>query len=143
MPVGHGDAHSAPESPRPLGDVMSRVARQLQEEHGDVEATLQAITSSATRTVPHADECGISYVLARRRIEPRAWTSDLPREVDALQERLGQGPCLDAVWEQEIVRVDDIRTEDRWPQFAQLASSMGVGSMIASSCSSWATNSGR
>jgi GAF domain-containing protein len=130
MPVGHGDAHSAPESPRPLGDVMSRVARQLQEEHGDVEATLQAITSSATRTVPHANECGISYVLGRRRIEPRAWTSDLPREVDALQERLGQGPCLDAVWEQQIVRVDDIRTEDRWPQFAQLATGLGVGSMM-------------
>src|SRR3954463_12708800 len=105
MPVGHGDAHSAPESPRPLGDVMSRVARQLQEEHGDVEATLQAITSSAPRTVPHANECGISYVPGRRRIEPRAWTSDLPREVDALQERLGKGACPGGVCESEDCQV--------------------------------------
>src|SRR3954452_4971432 len=85
-----------------LGDVMSRVARKLQQEHGDVEATLQAITSSATQTVPNAEACGISYVIARTKVESRAWRSDLPRRVDSLQERLKQGPCLDAVWEQEI-----------------------------------------
>ena len=113
-----------------LGDVMSRVARQLQEDHGDVESTLQAITAAAVRTVPHADECGISYVIGRRRIAPRAWTSDLPRTVDALQERLGQGPCLDAVWEHEIVRVDDVAVEERWPEFARQASALGVSSMM-------------
>jgi GAF domain-containing protein len=109
---------------------MSRVARKLQQEHGDVEATLQAITSSATQTVPNAEACGISYVIARSEIESRAWTSDLPRDVDSLQERLKQGPCLDAVWEQEIVRADDVGADERWPQFAQEAAHLGVGSMM-------------
>jgi GAF domain-containing protein len=113
-----------------LGDAMSRVARRLQEQHGHVEATLQAITAAAVTTVPHAQECGISYVIARSRVEPRAWSSDLPRTVDALQEQLGQGPCLDAVWEQRIVRVDDIRTDDRWPEFAREAAELGVVSMM-------------
>ncbi|GAB3365658.1 GAF and ANTAR domain-containing protein [Modestobacter lapidis] len=113
-----------------LGDAMSRVARQLQEEHCDVEATLQAIAASAVATVPNAEQCGISYVIGRSKVEPRAWTSDLPREVDGLQSRLGQGPCLDAVWTQEIVRVDDVGAERRWPQFAAEAFRMGVGSMI-------------
>jgi hypothetical protein len=75
----------------PLGDVMSRVARKLQEEHGEVEATLRAITGSATRIVPNAEACGISYVTGPWKIEPRAWTSDLPKDVDSLQERLKQG----------------------------------------------------
>jgi GAF domain-containing protein len=113
-----------------LGDVMSRVARRLQEEHGDVEATLQAITATAVRVVPHAEECSISYVIGRSKVEPRASTSDLPREVDALQERIKQGPCLDAVWEQEVVRVDDVAADDRWPEFARQASALGVGSMM-------------
>jgi GAF domain-containing protein len=113
-----------------LGDAMSRVARQLQEDHGDVEGTLQAITAAAVVTVPHADDCGISYVIAGRRIEPRAWTSDLPRTVDALQERLGQGPCMDAAWHQQIVRVDDVRADDRWPEFGAEAAELGVGSMM-------------
>ena len=115
---------------RQLGAVMSRVSRQLQEEHGDVEATLQAITATAVRMVPHAEECGISYVLGRSKVEPRAATSALPREVDALQERVGQGPCLDAVWESEIVRVDDVGADERWPEFAEQASGLGVGSMM-------------
>ncbi|SET78064.1 GAF and ANTAR domain-containing protein [Geodermatophilus poikilotrophus] len=113
-----------------LGEVMSRVARQLQDEHGDIEATLQAIATSAVRVVPHAEECSISYVIGRSKIEPRAATSDLPRELDALQSRIGQGPCLDAVWEAEVVRVDDVAAEDRWPEFARQASEQGAGSML-------------
>src|SRR5829696_6703991 len=116
--------------PASLGDVMSSVARQFQEEHGDVEATLRIITAVATATVPGADECGITYVVGRRRLEPRAWTGDLPREVDALQGRLREGPCLDAVWDNEVVRVDDLATETRWPRFAREASALGVGSML-------------
>jgi GAF domain-containing protein len=124
-PENSGDAT------RQLGDAMSRVARQLQEQHGDVEATLQAITASATRTVPNVDECGVSYVIGRSQIEPRAWTGDLPKTVDSLQERLKQGPCMDAVWSQQIVRVDDVAADDRWPEFGKQAANLGVGSMMS------------
>jgi hypothetical protein len=130
MAVIEDDPGWGADSTHDLADVMSRTARRLQEEHGDVEGTLQAITATAVKVVPHAEECSISYVIGRSRIEPRASTSDLPREVDALQERIGQGPCLDAVWEQEIVRVDDVAADDRWPEFARQASELGVGSML-------------
>ncbi|MFD2091815.1 GAF and ANTAR domain-containing protein [Blastococcus deserti] len=113
-----------------LGEVMTRLARRLQEEHGDVEATLRAITASAVATVPHAEDCSIIYVVGRSRIEPRAATGDLPGDVDALQQRVGQGPCLDAIHEQDVVRVDDVGAEDRWPDFAREAATLGVGSML-------------
>jgi GAF domain-containing protein len=113
-----------------LGDVMSRVARDLQGDHGDVEATLQGITRAAVDTVPGADECGVSYVIARRSVEPRAWTSDLAKTLDALQGTLGQGPCLDAIWDNRVVRVPDVATEDRWPEFARQAAARGVGSLL-------------
>ncbi len=63
-------------------------------------------------------------------MQSRAWTSDLPRSVDALQEELGQGPCLDAVWEHPVVRVDDVRSDERWPQFSGRAAELGAGSMM-------------
>ena len=113
-----------------LGEVMSRVARQLQEEHGDVEATLRAITASAVAAVPGAVECGISYVIGRRKVEPRAWTSELPRAVDGLQDELGEGPCLDAIWDEQVVRVDDVRADERWPRFAARAADLGAGSLM-------------
>jgi len=130
MTVGGHEVRRAGPGGDHLSDVMSRVARQLQESHGDVEATLQSITASAVATIPRADDCGISYVIGRRRVEPRAWTGDLPMDVDALQERLGEGPCMDAAWVQEVVRVDDLATERRWPAFAEEARGLGVGSMM-------------
>lgn len=116
--------------PTGLGDVMSNVARQLQQQHSDVDATLQVITTVAAATVPGVDECGITYVVGRQQLEARAWTSDLPKAVDALQNRLQEGPCLDAVWENRVVRVDDLATETRWPRFAREATELGVGSML-------------
>ncbi|MFQ1002228.1 GAF and ANTAR domain-containing protein [Modestobacter sp. SSW1-42] len=113
-----------------LGDVMSHVARELQEEHGDVEATLQRITRAAVETVPGADECGVSYVVRRRDVEPRAWTSGLPRALDVLQGRLHQGPCLDAIWDERVVTVPDVAADERWPEFARQATELGVGSLL-------------
>ena len=110
---------------------MGQVARSLQEEHGDVESTLQTLTATAVGIVPGAEECTITYVTGRRRVEPRAATGDLPRQVDEMQDRIQEGPCLDAVWEEATVRVDDMRTETRWPRFAAEAARFGVLSSLS------------
>jgi GAF domain-containing protein len=114
-----------------LGEIMGHVARSLQEEHGDVEGTLEAITHAAVGSVPGTDQAGVTLVLERRKVESRAPTGDLPREIDRAQERLGEGPCLDAVFEQQTVRIDDIRDERRWPRFAAEAADLGVRSMLS------------
>jgi GAF domain-containing protein len=110
---------------------MGQVARSLQQEHGNVEATLEAITQSAVRSIPGTQDCGITLVLERRRVESRAPTGDLPREIDRLQEELSEGPCLDAVFDQKTVRIDDISREDRWPRFREGSSARGLGSLLA------------
>jgi GAF domain-containing protein len=122
--------HEASLGEQSLGDVMSRVARELQGEHGDVEATLQIISRVAAGTVPGADACGISYVFGRSRVQPRASSDDLAEDVDSLQSRLQQGPCLDAIWKHPVVRVDDVGSDERWPRFARPAQLLGVGSMM-------------
>ena len=114
-----------------LGEVMGQVARTLQEQHGDVEATLRAITASAVRSVPGADECGITLVFGRRRVESHAPTGDLPRELDAVQDELGEGPCVSSIFEQSTVRLDDPATEDRWPRFSARARDLGLGSLLS------------
>jgi GAF domain-containing protein len=55
----------------------------------------------------------------------------LPLRVDAAQEETGQGPCLDAVFEQQTVRVSDLRRERRWPLFTARAADAGAGSMLS------------
>ena len=114
-----------------LGEVMGQVARALQEQHGDVAGTLEAITAAAVHSVPGTDECGVTLVIDRRQVESRAPTGDLPREIDQLQQRLGEGPCLDAVYEEKTVRIQDMGTEERWPRFAAGAADAGVRSMLS------------
>ena len=113
-----------------LGEVMGEIARTIQQEHGDVEKTLQAITAAARQAIPCADAVSVSLVQGRR-VEPRAATDDLPREIDDLQSRVGEGPCLDALREDKTVRVEDYTSEDRWPRFAAEAARQGVGSSIS------------
>lgn len=117
--------------PGTLGDIMGRIARTLRHEHGDVEATLQTITSAAVQAVPGAQDGGISYVIAPKKVESRAWTGDLAHDADRLQNRVREGPCLDAVWTGQIVRIDDMTTEARWPRFATEAARLGVRSCLS------------
>jgi GAF domain-containing protein len=123
---GGGGAEGGPQ----LGEVMGQVARALQEQHGDVSATLEAITTAAVGSVPGADECGVSVVVRRTHVESRAPTGDMPLRIDKIQERVGEGPCLEAIAEHATVRIHDIDHEERWPRFAAEAREEGMRSML-------------
>ncbi len=110
---------------------MSEVARSLQQEHADVEATLQTITAGAVDAVPGVGSASISYVTGRRTVESRAATGELSRRADELQTGLHEGPCLDSIWTQRTVRIDDMATERRWPRFAAGAAALGAGSSLS------------
>ncbi|WP_186628998.1 GAF and ANTAR domain-containing protein [Rhodococcus sp. BP22] len=110
---------------------VSEMARALQQSYASIEDTLVSITTMAVGMVPGTDHAGITLVTGRRTVESRAATGELPRRLDSLQQQCGQGPCLDAVWEQRTVHVEDMRSEHRWPQFASEAGGMGVRSMLA------------
>ncbi len=124
-------ARGAGEATGNLSEIMGQVARSFHERHGDVDATLHAITSTAVGAIPGAEEATITYVTGRRKVEPRAATSDLPRTVDEIQSRLQEGPCLDSMWEEKTVRIDDMRNEPRWPRYAAEAARVGVLSSVS------------
>lgn len=125
------EAREWPSRESSLSESMSEMALLLQQQHPSVDDTLFSITSEAVRLVPGASDAGITLVTGRRKVESRAATGKLPRRIDALQERTGEGPCLDAVWKQRTVHVQDMSTEDRWPVFAPAAAGEGVDAMLA------------
>ncbi|MCU1555902.1 MAG: histidine kinase, partial [Arthrobacter sp.] len=86
---------------------LSDLARELQHED-DADAMLAGIVHAALELVPHAADASISLVSGRRKIVSRAASSELPRQVDALQSETGQGPCLDASYEDRVVSVADL-----------------------------------
>ena len=113
-----------------LAGRLSDLARELQREQ-DTDALLVDIVHAALDLIPHVAEASVSLVMGRRTVQSRAASGELPRTVDALQSATGQGPCIDAAYEERIVRVPDMGQEERWPDFAQAAYDAGARSMLS------------
>jgi transcriptional regulator with GAF, ATPase, and Fis domain len=113
-----------------LANQLSELARSLQAED-DTDAMLDDVVSAAVALIPGAEDGSISLVTQRRSVTSQHPSSDLPRRVDALQEEVGEGPCLDAVFEHRTVHVPDMAHEERWPRFAQRAAEVGAHSMLS------------
>lgn len=134
MTSGTGKIQDAAAQERAVGgDLAGRLsdlARELQQEE-DTDALLIDIVHAALDLIPHVAEASVSLVMGRRTVQSRAASGELPRKVDALQSATGQGPCIDAAYEERIVRVPDMGREERWPDFAQAAYDAGARSMLA------------
>ena len=113
-----------------LAHQLSELARTLEAED-DTDAMLDELVSAAVAQIPGVDEGSISVVVARRDVSSQSPSSDLPARVDALQTETGQGPCLDAVYQEKVVRVPDMASETRWPKFARRAAEAGAASMLS------------
>ena len=59
-----------------------------------------------------------------------AATADFITELDAVQMRHQQGPCVEAAIEDAVVRGPNLSTEDRWPHFTRAAIRAGVHSVL-------------
>lgn len=113
-----------------LADRLSTLARSL-EMQPDLQSTLDAVVRAAVVTVPGAAEASISEVQHRRDVKTLAATGELPRAVDHAQYDLGEGPCLDSLYDHQTIRLSDLTAEQRWPRFVTRATELGVGSMLA------------
>lgn len=82
-------------------------------------ATLQAIVELAAATVPGAEDAAITVKRGELRYQTAAATGPLPLEVDAIQYRSLEGPCLQALEEHHVFRCDDLGTDPRWPVFGR------------------------
>ncbi|GAB1511327.1 GAF and ANTAR domain-containing protein [Actinophytocola sp. KF-1] len=112
----------------PLADVLGAVARTLEAEP-DVEGTLRAIVTAAMTHVAGAEYAGISLV-AGGKVRTVAPTADIVTEIDAVQFRLKEGPCVDAIADHGTYRTGDLTQESRWPVFGPAAAERGVRSML-------------
>lgn len=112
-----------------LSQRLADLARQMQ--HGaDAPAVLDLVVAAVAGTVPGVQEATISLVQGRRRVVSAAATSDVARRFDDLQQRTHQGPCLDAMYEHETIRVDDLATDARWPELGGRATAEGLRSAL-------------
>jgi GAF domain-containing protein len=105
------------------------LARALHVKSAELEPTLQAIVSTAVRMLSPARYAGL-IIFSGGELIPQASTDRVPLLLDHLQQKLGDGPCVNAAQRQSIVQIDDTLQDGRWPDFAADAASLGVRSML-------------
>ena len=95
-----------------------------------IEQFLGEVALLAARLVPDGMSCGMTM---RPNGQPVtvACSDELASQVDELQYRLGDGPCLHALRQGSVVRIDDTATGADWPGFQAEAASRGIGSCLA------------
>lgn len=111
-------------------DIFAEVARSLAKQES-LDAIFQCIVDMALPTVPGAAFAGVAVVKAQKTVETVAATDETCRRVDRVQYETGEGPCLDAIWEQETVKINDLDATDRWPRFSRHAVELGIRSVLA------------
>jgi transcriptional regulator with GAF, ATPase, and Fis domain len=87
----------------------------------DTDAVLGELTHSAADYVPGAQYAGITIAGRDGKVRTAAATGQYPVVLDEIQQRVEDGPCLAAAWEQHVIRIDDMETEQRWAPYCRAA----------------------
>lgn len=69
-------------------------------------------------------------LLRGRKAATVASSSERARRLDEIQYGFGDGPCLTAAREHELVSVPDVATECRWPEFARALEREGIHAVL-------------
>jgi len=123
------DPHSPTVGPD-LADEFAELAREVSKD-GTPTSTLDAICRLAVDVVDPAEHAAVSLVKSAR-FTTVASSSDLPPKVDRLQYETREGPCIDALMEDDTYRSNDLCAERRWPAFsAAVVPKTGIRAMLS------------
>lgn len=90
------------------------------------------VVQFAAAAVPGAEHAAISLTNGTKPPETVAATGELPLRVDKIQYEVGEGPCMQALIQSDLVWSDDLTIDRQWPLFAPRAvEATGVRSMAS------------
>jgi GAF domain-containing protein len=114
---------------RDLADVLSRMSGVLIS-HETLATSLLLVTHLAQETIPGTAGAGVTLIDRGRRAAAAA-SDPLVERADELQYALDQGPCLTAWRQRTLVRIDDVRSERRWPEWTAAVAQIGVRAVLS------------
>src|SRR5215216_63794 len=96
----------------------------------ELSETLAEITGIARRAMPSVEAASVTLI---REDKPftAGYDGHMALDADEMQYERGYGPCMDAGRAGQMFLVDDMRTEQRWPDYAQNVLACGVLSSLS------------
>jgi len=110
---------------------VAELVQTLQQQNTDIDTALEELTQSAVGAMPGAQYAGITVASRNGKVRTPAATDRYPVLLDEIQQRHEQGPCLSAAWEHHVIRIDDMRVENRWPAYCRDAGETPIRSIIS------------
>jgi GAF domain-containing protein len=95
-----------------------------------LEEALERVVRAAVSTLDGCDAAGV-FVVDGRAVRTVASTDPGVVDLDHLQERLGEGPCLDAATSATVIYVGDLSDDERYRGFADAAVRVGIRTALA------------
>ena len=120
---------------REHGEVITDTG-DLRELHGallgtqSVEQFLHEMAAMAARLVGGGLSCGMTMQPSGKPVTV-ACSDRVAAQVDEVQYELDEGPCLHAMRDGSMVRIEDTAEKARWPEFEAQAASHGIRSCLA------------
>lgn len=108
---------------------FAAISRELLE-HPEEPVTFERVAARAVALIPAADHASVTMRRARGRFETIAATSEQARTCDQIQYEIGDGPCLDAIVDEECYVIQDVESDPRWPEWGRRVANLGVRSMV-------------
>src|SRR5829696_10142137 len=96
----------------------------------DLNDVLSEITRVARRAVPGVDAASITLIRGDKAFTA-AYDGQMALDADELQYKRGYGPCVDAGLAGQVMRIDDMASEDRWPDYTREVAAHGIGSSLS------------
>jgi GAF domain-containing protein len=95
-----------------------------------LEQFLQELATVAARLVNDGMSCGMT-MRSNGRPATVACSDPLASEIDEVQYRLDNGPCLHAMRSGDRVTIEDTGAREQWPRFEAAAQARGIRSCLA------------
>lgn len=118
-----------PDLPRATVERLSRVTKLLKTQRS-LPAQMDAVVGIVKRTVPSCDAAGI-VLLVEGEPTSVAVTDRLTIELDLVQYNTGEGPCLTALHDGNVIRIDILERDSRFTRFAPGALDQGLHSVLS------------
>lgn len=95
------------------------------------EQVIEHALSMVLDAIDGADEASISLLHKGELLQTPAATGPLAFACDRAQYDLGEGPCLEALWDGGTLLIEDIANDSRWPKWTPRAVQEGARSLLA------------
>jgi GAF domain-containing protein len=96
----------------------------------ELSEVLTEITRIARRAMPSVEAASITLIRGEKPFTA-AYDGQMALDADELQYERGYGPCMDAARAGQVLLIDDMRSEQRWPDYAVHAAGHGVLSSLS------------